>query len=91
MKAVIRQEARTASVRDLRNHFADVAKWIEDGEQVMITRNGSDFAMLTPARAAAGKKPDWNSWLKAHPPIPARRKLTKKEMQAFYDEMRGGL
>jgi len=25
---------KTATVRDLRNHFADVAKWIEEGEPV---------------------------------------------------------
>ena len=35
---------KTATVRDLRNHFADVAKWIEHGEAVTITRNGTAFA-----------------------------------------------
>jgi prevent-host-death family protein len=85
------QETRTATVRDLRNRFADVAKWIEDGEQVTITRHGATFATLAPARPDKPRKPDWSAWLKLHPPIPANRKLTKKETQAFYDDMRGGL
>lgn len=44
------QEPRTATVRDLRNRFATVAKWIEDGEKVTITRGGEAFATLAPAR-----------------------------------------
>jgi prevent-host-death family protein len=85
------QDPRTATVRDLRNRFAEVAKWIEDGEQVTITRNGSTFATLTPARAEKPRKPDWAAWLKTHPPIPANHKLSKEETQAFYDDMRGDL
>jgi antitoxin (DNA-binding transcriptional repressor) of toxin-antitoxin stability system len=83
------KEPRRASVRDLRNRFADVAKWIEDGESVSITRGGTDFAILAPARSDKPGKPDWAAWLKANPPIPAKRKLTPEETQAFYDDMRG--
>jgi prevent-host-death family protein len=85
------QDPRTATVRDLRNRFADVAKWIEDGEQVTITRHGAKFATLAPVRTSIPGKPDWAAWLKSHPPIPAKRKLTKEETQAFYDDMRGEL
>jgi len=85
------QDARTATVRDLRNSFADVAKWIEDGEQVTITRHGEAFATLAPARPEKPRKPKWKEWLRANPPIPAKRKLSKEETQAFYDEMRGAL
>ncbi|MEI6071498.1 MAG: type II toxin-antitoxin system prevent-host-death family antitoxin [Verrucomicrobiae bacterium] len=89
MSSAILQEPRTATVRDLRNRFADVAKWIEDGEQVTITRHGADFATLAPARPGKPRKPDWKAWLKTHPPL--GRKLSKEETQAFYDEMRGEL
>jgi antitoxin (DNA-binding transcriptional repressor) of toxin-antitoxin stability system len=64
------QDPRTASVRDLRNRFATVAKWIEDGEEVAITRNGAAFATLAPARPEKPRKADWAAWLKANPPIP---------------------
>ena len=49
---------KTATVRNLRNHFADVAKWIESGEQVTITRNGAAFATLAPAKAPQGRLGD---------------------------------
>jgi antitoxin (DNA-binding transcriptional repressor) of toxin-antitoxin stability system len=85
------QDPRIATVRDLRNRFSEVAKWIEDGEQVTITRHGAVFATLEPARTVRQRQPDWAAWLKTHPPIPANRKLSKEETQAFYDEMRGEL
>ncbi|MDD5200950.1 MAG: hypothetical protein PHC88_14235 [Terrimicrobiaceae bacterium] len=48
--AVIPFTERPTTVRDLRNHFADVAKWIERDEAVTITRNGAPFATLAAAR-----------------------------------------
>ena len=41
---------RRASVADLRNNFATVSKWIQEGESVTITKRGQAFATLTPAR-----------------------------------------
>lgn len=41
---------KTATVADLRNHFATVSKWIHDGEEVVITKRGRVFATLTPSR-----------------------------------------
>lgn len=40
---------KTATVRDLRNHFPRVAAWIEEGEPVEITKSGKAFARLVPA------------------------------------------
>ena len=40
---------KTASVRDLRNDFARVSAWIENGEPVEITKGGKPFARLVPA------------------------------------------
>ena len=87
----IRQEPRTATVRELRNRFADVAKWIADGEDVTITRNGTMFATLAPALPKPAPKVDWVARFKHRQPISANRKLTQVETQAFYDEMKGGL
>jgi len=39
---------KTATIRDLRNHFSRVAAWIEEGESVEITRSGKPFARLVP-------------------------------------------
>jgi antitoxin (DNA-binding transcriptional repressor) of toxin-antitoxin stability system len=39
---------KTATVRDLRNHFPRVAAWIAEGEPVAITKAGKIFARLLP-------------------------------------------
>lgn len=60
---------KTATVRDLRNHFPRVAAWIAEGEPVDITRAGRLFARLVPAASAARRPP-------AKPDILARLKAT---------------
>ena len=60
---------KTATVRDLRNRFADVARWIEHGEAVTITRNGSAFATLAPAQAAKPRKVDWAARFAKRKPV----------------------
>jgi antitoxin (DNA-binding transcriptional repressor) of toxin-antitoxin stability system len=47
---------KTATVRDLRNHFPRVAAWIEEGESVEITRSGKVIARLTPATCRTPRK-----------------------------------
>lgn len=39
---------KTASVRDLRNNFAKVSRWLEAGEKVEITKRGVPLANLVP-------------------------------------------
>ncbi|HEY3854883.1 MAG TPA: type II toxin-antitoxin system prevent-host-death family antitoxin [Verrucomicrobiae bacterium] len=40
---------KLATVRDLRNRFARVAAWIEEGEDVEITKAGKPYARLIPS------------------------------------------
>jgi prevent-host-death family protein len=47
---------KTATVRDLRNHFPRVAAWIEEGEAVEITKSGKPYARLVPATPAKSRK-----------------------------------
>jgi prevent-host-death family protein len=80
---------KTATVRDLRNHFADVAKWIEDGEPVAITRNGKSFATLSPAKPEPPAKSFaklWAARMKKFKPV--GRKLSKAETEAFWSRLR---
>ena len=44
----IRLTMKSATIRDLRNSFPTVARWIEEGECVEITRSGKPFARLEP-------------------------------------------
>jgi prevent-host-death family protein len=39
---------KTASVRDLRNHFAKVSHWLKAGEKIEITKRGVPVGMITP-------------------------------------------
>jgi prevent-host-death family protein len=47
---------KTATIRDLRNHFPRVATWIEQGEPVQITRAGKPFARLVPLAPAKPRR-----------------------------------
>ena len=80
---------KTATVRDLRNHFADVARWIEEGEPVSITRNGKTFATLSPAKPAAPARPFaelWAARMKKFKPV--GKGLTKEESEKLWSDMR---
>jgi prevent-host-death family protein len=39
---------KTATVRDLRNEFARISKWLEKGETVTLTKRGKPFARVVP-------------------------------------------
>jgi antitoxin (DNA-binding transcriptional repressor) of toxin-antitoxin stability system len=77
---------KTATVRDLRNHFAEVAKWIEDGEAVAITRNGAVFATLAPAKSKQANKVDWAARLKKFPPL--GKGLSQAATRALWERLR---
>lgn len=52
---------KTATVRDLRNHYSQLLAWIAAGEEITITQRGKPVARLSPAPASAGlEKVDWN-------------------------------
>ena len=40
---------RTASVRDVQHHFSKVLAWVENGEEVLVTRRNETVARLVPA------------------------------------------
>lgn len=47
---------KSATIRDLRNSFPRVARWIEEGECVEITRSGKPFAHLAPIAPPAARR-----------------------------------
>jgi antitoxin (DNA-binding transcriptional repressor) of toxin-antitoxin stability system len=59
---------KTATVRDLRNSFARVSRWLEAGETVEVTKRGRVFARILPAappKAKRAPKPDILARLRA--------------------------
>ena len=45
---------KTVTVRDLRNHFAKISAWLDQGEEVIITKRSHPFARILPLKP---KKP----------------------------------
>ena len=39
---------RSATVRDLRNQFSRISKWLEAGEVVQVLKRGKPFARMVP-------------------------------------------
>ena len=50
---------KTATVRDLRNHYTTLLRWISAGEEVLITQRGTVIARLCPESPAAAASVNW--------------------------------
>ena len=50
---------KTATVRDLRNHYTSLLRWIAAGEEVLITQKGLAVARLLPAAPVAPTSVNW--------------------------------
>ena len=77
---------KTATVRDLRNNFASLAKWIEHGEQITITRNGKTFATLSPAQPEKRRKIDWAARMKRYTPV--GRGMSREATEKLWSDLR---
>ncbi|PYL47169.1 MAG: prevent-host-death protein [Verrucomicrobia bacterium] len=77
---------KTATVRELRNNFARLAKWIEHGEQIIITKNGQSFAKLSPATTDKPRKVDWAGRFAKRKPL--GRGLSAKETEELWSRLR---
>lgn len=52
---------KTATVRDLRNHYTTVLRWVSAGEDVLITQRGTVIARLSPETDQTTQTVDWAS------------------------------
>lgn len=50
---------RTATVRDLRNHYTSLLGWVSAGEEIVITQRGKPVARLIPENPEGPKKVNW--------------------------------
>jgi len=80
---------KTATVRELRNRYTQLLKWLEAGEEIMITRRGVTVARLVPDGPRTRRMVDWTKsaafgldQLKLQP-------LTAKESVELLDYNRG--
>lgn len=80
---------KSATIRDLRNAFPTVARWIEEGECVEITRSGKPFARLEPIEPESTAPliiPDFLARLREHFP----EETSSNGLSKVVDYDRGG-
>ena len=50
---------KTATVRDLRNRYTSLLRWISAGEEVLITQRGVVIARLSPETLQSAQVVNW--------------------------------
>lgn len=50
---------KTATVRELRNHYADLLRRVQAGEEIAISQRGKIVARLVPEKEEKPEKVDW--------------------------------
>lgn len=50
---------KTATVRDLRNRYTSLLRWISAGEEILITQKGVVIARLSPETAQSARVVNW--------------------------------
>lgn len=78
---------KTATVRDLRTKFPLLARWMDNGEPIQITRRGRVIAHLTPAGSGQGsEKPDMLKQLRE---IYGDHVMSEDQVRSVLDENKG--
>ncbi|NCA10240.1 type II toxin-antitoxin system prevent-host-death family antitoxin [bacterium] len=54
------EHMRRATVRDLRNRYTSLLRWVRAGEEIVITRRGKPVARLVPESPEAAAQVDWS-------------------------------
>lgn len=81
---------KTASVRDLRNHYSKLLEWLAAGEEISITQRGNAIARLVPEPSIgdAGTV-DWSLSSAVARDRSGESLLTAKESAELIKEARG--
>jgi antitoxin (DNA-binding transcriptional repressor) of toxin-antitoxin stability system len=79
---------KTATVRHLRNNFSQIARWLKDGEQVVITMRKKVIARIIPESSADRtiRMPDFAARIQEGYPHP---QISEEESAALRRELRG--
>ncbi|MGA8658197.1 MAG: type II toxin-antitoxin system prevent-host-death family antitoxin [Chthoniobacterales bacterium] len=80
---------KTATVRELRNRYTQLVKWLEAGEEILITRRGVTIARLVPEMAGTPARVDWSKSAAFRMDRSGMRKLSAKEVSELLDYNKG--
>ena len=79
---------RTTTVRELRNNYAKVLKWVSKGEEVEVTRRGKAVAKVVPVGLVNPTRVDW-AQSAALRSLPWATTLTEAETEAILSDSQG--
>jgi len=79
---------KTASVRQLRNNFSQIARWLKDGEQVVITMRKKVIARIIPESSGDRtlRMPDFAARIQKEYP---HSQISEEESATLRRELRG--
>ena len=80
---------KTATVRDLRTKFPVLARWMDSGEPIEITRRGRVIARLTPAASGKAQKAGKPDMMKQLRKIYGDYVMPAGEVAAILDHNKG--
>lgn len=79
---------KTTTVRELRNNYAKVLKWVSKGEEVEITRRGKAVAKVVPVASVNPTRVDWTQSA-ALRSLPWAARLTEAETKEILADSQG--
>lgn len=80
---------KTATVRDLRNHYTSLLRWTAAGEEILITQKGVPVARLLPVGSVAPPSVNWADSPEVKRDRRRETRLTASESSALIAEAGG--
>lgn len=80
---------KSTTVRELRNNYSKVLKWVSKGEEVEVTRRGKVVAKVIPPNPAPLVEVDWSTSAALNRK-PWSTRLTSDQSAAILAESQGG-
>ena len=81
---------KRATVRDLRNRYTSLLRWIRAGEEIVITQRGKPVARLVPESPEVAQQVDWSQSAAVGRDRSHARMLTAEESANLVHEAGGG-
>ncbi len=79
---------KTASVRELRNHYNTLLDWVAEGEEVVITKRGKSVARLVPEPEKNEGEVDWSQSV-AMRDRTGEKMMTEEQLKELWNELDG--
>lgn len=80
---------KTATVRDLRNHYTSLLRWTAAGEEVLITQKGLAVARLLPVGPVTAPNVNWAESPEVKRDRTRETQLTAEQSAALLSEAGG--